>query len=72
MIMNIKLGEIIIKQKGVINEDNIEHHFTIESDIITWDSKPIDIESAEKIIRSTKDWRVSWFNHISSVTDLNI
>ena len=25
MIMNIKLGEIIIKQKGVINEDNIEH-----------------------------------------------
>ena len=69
MIMNIKLGEIIIKQKGVINEDNIEHHFTIESDIITWDSKPIDIESAEKIIRSTKDWRVSWFNHLKSVTD---
>jgi hypothetical protein len=69
MIMDIKLGEIIIKQKGVINEDNIEHHFTIESDIITWDSKPIDIESAEKIIRSTKDWRVSWFNHLKSVTD---
>ena len=69
MIMDIKLGEIIIKQKGIINEDNIEHHFTIESDIITWDSKPIDIESAEKIIRSTKDWRVSWFNHLKSVTD---
>ena len=69
MIMYIKLGEIIIKQKGVITEDNIEHQFTIESDIITWDSKPIDIESAEKIIRSTKDWRVSWFNHLKSVTD---
>ena len=69
MIMDIKLGEIIIKQKGVINEDNIEHHFTIESGIITWNSKPIDIESAEKIIRSTKDWRVSWFNHLKSVTD---
>lgn len=69
MIMYIKLGEIIIKQKGVITEDNIEHQFTIESDIITWNSKPIDIESAEKIIRSTKDWRVSWFNHLKSVTD---
>ena len=67
--MYIKLGEIIIKQKGVITEDNIEHQFTIESDIITWNSKPIDIESAEKIIRSTKDWRVSWFNHLKSVTD---
>ena len=71
MIMDIKLGEIIIKQKGVINEDNIEHQFTIESDIITWDSKPIDIESAEKIIRSTKDWKVTWFNYISNI-DLNI
>jgi hypothetical protein len=69
--MDIKLGEIIIKQKGVITEDNIEYHFTIESDIITWDSKPTDIESAEKAIRSKKDWKVTWFNYISNI-DLNI
>ena len=71
--MNIKLGEIIIKQLGVITEDNIDYSFTVESDIITWiDSKPVDIESAEKMIRSSKDWRVSWFNHISSAIDFNI
>lgn len=71
--MKIKLGEIIIKQLGVITEDNIDYSFTVESDIITWiDSKPVDIESSEKMIRSSKDWRVNWFNHISSAIDFNI
>ena len=71
--MNIKLGEIIIKQLGVITEDNIDYSFTVESDIITWiGSNPVDIESAEKMIRSSKDWRVNWFNHISSAIDFNI
>lgn len=71
--MNIKLGEIIIKQLGVITEDNIDYSFTVESDIIIWiDSKPVDLESAEKMIRSSKDWRVNWFNHISKAIDFNI
>lgn len=71
--MNIKLGEIIIKQLGVITEDNIDYSFTVESDIITWiGSNPVDIESAEKMIRSSKDWRVNWFNHISRAIDFNI
>jgi len=69
--MYVKLGKIIIKQMGVLTENNIEHHFVVESDEITWiGSKPIDIESAEKSIKSTKDWRVSWFNHISSAIEL--
>ncbi len=71
--MKIKLGEIIIKQLGVITEENIDYSFTVESDIITWiDSKPVDIESSEKMIRSSKDWRVNWFNHISRAIDFNI